>query len=183
MMRWMLILLAATVILHWFTMSKLILDEETVIRKGKAYKFETEPIDPSDPFRGKYIWLRFKESTVKVFDAKEWEDASSVYVTFLDSAGYALIDRVSMYEPEGNDYLKVPFDLLYQEPAALELRYPFNKYFLEESKAPEAERAYAQAQSDSALHCYGNIHIWKGKAAITGVFINDQPIERFVRRE
>ena len=38
----------------------MIYQQEDAIDTGVAYKFKTEPFDPSDPFRGKYITLNYE---------------------------------------------------------------------------------------------------------------------------
>ncbi|MBD3630845.1 GDYXXLXY domain-containing protein [Cyclobacterium sp.] len=44
-------------LLQLYLPAKMILDREDILHKGKEYKFKTQPIDPNDPFRGKFIAL------------------------------------------------------------------------------------------------------------------------------
>jgi uncharacterized membrane-anchored protein len=53
-------LFALTCLAQWFVPAQMIYDQEQVLREGKTYHFKTAPIDPSDPFRGKYITLSFE---------------------------------------------------------------------------------------------------------------------------
>ena len=78
-----------------FTPTKMILDQEAVLKKGIAYKFKTQPVDPSDPFRGKYITLSYDISSFKTNDSL-WERNQPVYVYLTtDSLGFAKINSVS----------------------------------------------------------------------------------------
>ena len=43
--------------------AKMIWDQEDVLKNGSEYKFKTDPVDPNDPFRGKYITLSFDNNT------------------------------------------------------------------------------------------------------------------------
>ena len=47
---------------QWYVPSKMILDREDILKNGEEFKFLTQPIDPSDPFRGKYITLNSEMS-------------------------------------------------------------------------------------------------------------------------
>lgn len=53
-------------VVQLYVPSKMIWDREEVLRTGTEYKFRTAPIDPTDPFRGKYITLRFDDNTVDI---------------------------------------------------------------------------------------------------------------------
>jgi hypothetical protein len=53
---------------------------------------------------------------------------------------------------------------------------PFDRFYLEESKASEAERVYWQAQRDTAQVAYGLVTIGKGRAVLTDVMINDRSV-------
>ena len=44
----------------------MIIDRESVIAEGREYKFEAAPLDPYDPFKGKYITLRYRENFISL---------------------------------------------------------------------------------------------------------------------
>jgi hypothetical protein len=94
-------------IAQWLVPGKMIYDSETVIVGGTSYKFKTQPIDPSDPFRGKYITLSFDANSIVVADSGSWESGEDVYVTFtIDSAGFAKPLSISKEEPNSEIFLK-----------------------------------------------------------------------------
>ena len=43
-----------------FVPANMILNEETILKSGTVYKFKTRPVDPNDPFKGKYINLNYQ---------------------------------------------------------------------------------------------------------------------------
>jgi uncharacterized membrane-anchored protein len=172
----------AMCVAQWFIPSKTILDQETILSKGRLFKLQTAPIDPSDPFRGKYIILNFSENEVLVNNYQEWVDHEYMYITLADSAGYARISRASLYEQEGDDYIKVRISNVDSgTPARVTFEYPFERFYLEESKASEAERLYWESRSDSTQHVYANIRVRNGQASLENVMVNDRPIADIVR--
>ncbi len=93
------------VLVQWYVPSKMIYDREDVLKTGKEYKFKAAPIDPNDPFRGKYITLSFTSNTLRVQNKKEWKRNEVVYVNFTtDQEGYAIIESISKEKPEDNPY-------------------------------------------------------------------------------
>lgn len=178
-----LVLFAATCVAQWLVPGSMINDRERVLREGKTYKFKTAPIDPSDPFRGKYITLDFEERSVEVLDPKEWEKAEDIYVSLADSAGFARIVKASMYEPEGADYIKAKIAWVdsYEAPHHVWIRYPFERFYLEESKASKAEDVSRVTRNDSTTLVYAVVKVLDGTAALKDVMINDRSIVDVVR--
>jgi uncharacterized membrane-anchored protein len=177
-------LFALMCLAQWYIPGKMIYDQEVVLLEGTLYKFKTEPIDPTDPFRGSYITLNFEANTVEVNDEKEWNRGEPVFVTLRnDSAGYAQIESISKTIPEGRDYIQAKVDYVSRyDPFTVRLALPFERFYLEESKAPEAERLYWEAQqNDSSQVAYAVVSIQNGNAALKDVMINNRSIVDIVR--
>lgn len=170
-------------LVQWYVPAKMIVDQETVRTEGKVYKFKTAPVDPADPFRGKYIVLSFEADRFQVPDYKMWEGLrmQDVYVSITDSAGFARVSGVSITPPEETDYVKARLDdVSTYEPYTLWIEYPFERFYLEESKASEAEKLYWQSQRDSTQVTYAEVSVRNGEAALMDVKINDRSIADIV---
>ncbi|HEY9004760.1 GDYXXLXY domain-containing protein [Ohtaekwangia sp.] len=167
---------------QWFIPGQMITGQEAILSQGKVYKFRTAPIDPADPFRGKYITLSFEQNHIGVTNSKEWKRDQEVYVWLSDSAGFAYITKVSMFEPEGTDFVKAKVNRVTDyDRYTLWIEYPFERFYLEESKAAGAEQVYREAQIDSAQVAYAVVRVRHGEAAIEDVKINDRSIADVVR--
>ena len=169
------------VLAQWLVPAKMIYDSEHVITNGVVYKFKTQPVDPSDPFRGNYITLNFEANVIK--DTTRYEPGEVVYVTFLpDSAGFAAAATISREPPSTGSYLQTT--VRYTSGSSLALVYftiPFDRFYMEESKASEAERVYWQAHSDSVQVAYGVVSMGNGVAVLTDVMINDKSVKEVVQ--
>lgn len=169
---------------QWLVLANMIYKEEKTRLEGRIFKFQTAPVDPSDPFRGKYVTLDFKEDNILVSDPKVWERQTDVYVTLADSSGFASIKTVSVDTPEGNDFIKAKIDYVenYGDgPYRLWVQYPFERFYLEESKAAKAERIYWQSRADSSSTTYAVVSVMQGKASLLDVMVNDSSIVDIVR--
>lgn len=164
--------------------AKMIIDKENTLETGKSYKFKTEPIDPNDPFRGKYITLNFEETRVKVKSWKDWEDGETVYVTLYDSAGYTKPKSIHKEKPGGDsDFIKVKIKYIIRDKDnEVILEYPFDRYYMEESKAFEAEQVYRETQIDTAQKAYALVMVKDGNAVLKDVMINEIPIKEVVKQ-
>lgn len=170
--------------------SNMIYENTRVISEGTPYKFKTRPIDPNDPFRGKYVALNFEmdefytEDTLIFGDQKTYGQKLYVYLE-TDSLGYAQASSVSLTPKDTQqDYVIATAEGYYYNKIYFEL--PFNRFYMEEGKALEAEIAVADAMNllgeQEAVPdvCYALVYIDKDRATLDEVFINDVPLRQVV---
>lgn len=176
---------ALMVLAQWMVPAKMILDSEAVLTTGTEYKFRTEPIDPSDPFRGKYVTLRFNAQRYETDTLYKFNEGQEAYALLgVDSAGYVEITNLYPDPPTNLDnVLKTNIGYVWINDGRqnINLNFSFDRFYLEESKASQAEQVYWNAQRDSAQVAYAIIKIRNGQGIIQDVMINDQPILEIVR--
>lgn len=173
------------VLAQLYVPASMIFQKERVITQGTAYKFRTAPIDPNDPFRGKYITLSFNETGVKVENAEDWNYADEVFVFLTtDSSGYAMIQSITKEMPKDrNDYIKANIDyILTDSLSTVFVRYPFDRFYMEESKAPVAETIYNEAAIDSNQVAYALVMVRNGDAVVRDVVIDGVSIVELTRQ-
>lgn len=164
--------------------AKMVWDREDVLETGSEYKFKTAPFDPKDPFRGKYIALSFRENTVRIKNPENWTRGETIYVFLTtDKDGFAKIRSVSKVKPTTKEDMieaKVGF-VLQNGSDKLTIDYPFDRFYMEESKAKDAEQTYIWAQSDTSKITYAVVSIKKGDAVLKDVYIDGISISEIVR--
>jgi uncharacterized membrane-anchored protein len=162
---------------------RMITDKENVISDGHVYKFRTAPIDPYDPFRGKYITLTFDANQFDIANDNFWKQDDDVYVLLgTDSAGFAKITDLTKQEPLNGkaDYVKAKIQYVYGDNVTIS--YPFDKFFMEESKAPRAEDIYRRAnRRDSVQLAYALVSVKGGDAVLKDVIINEVSISELAK--
>lgn len=166
------------VLAQLFVPAKMIYDSQDTINGGTPYKFRTRPVDPNDPFRGKYITLRFEGTTVSVDDEEEWTHGEEAYALLgTDSKGYARIRSLSKTRPTNGDFITVEVDhVSINIENKVTVKFPFTRFYMEESKAPEAEQLYRDAAREEGSETYALVYVKQGKALVTQVYINDVPL-------
>ena len=179
----------------------MICQQEQTLRLGKEFKFETEPVDPYDVFRGRYVALRFKAADVKQKPEEvEIPRGTKVNVAVkTNEAGFAEVCGVSRNSLEGDNVFQAKalyvYDASVQIPGILDtsdkkdknskilrVEFPFERYYMEETRAPEAEKAYRSANRRGSPHqTYAVVRIWHGNAALADLMIDGQPIREYLR--
>lgn len=181
--KYIIIAFALTALLQLFVPAKLIYNSEMTARHGTIHKFKTYPIDPSDPFRGKYVSLNFEQNQYETIDV-QWPQGEDIYVLLgKDSAGFAVINKVVKTEPAtGNNYIKIKTGTYYNN--VLHVNFPFNQFYMEEGKAQEAEDGYREySRLDNAKPAYATVAVKNGNAVVTDVIIDGLSIREYVVRE
>ncbi len=176
------------VIVAWvqlFIPAQMIFNKEAIIETGTVYKFKTQPVDPSDPFRGKYINLNYDIRTHKTKDSL-WDNQDDVYVYLEnDSLGFAKINQINKTPLEiNNDFVIAKVNWYNKNEQKLNFSLPFNRYYMEETKAYDAEVAVRDMQRDSLPNStYALVYIKNGEAVLNDVIINEVSIKDYVEKE
>lgn len=165
---------------------KSIYNQEQILTHGKEFKFQTVPVDPTDPFRGKYIALNFKENTIGVSTYEKWNKGEKVFVIVEeDKNGFAQVMYASKTVPNNhNHYLSAIVQRVTstkgESNLEIQIQYPFDRYYMEESKAKAAENLYRKATADQKILTYALVNIKDGKATLKDVMIDGKSIKDLI---
>lgn len=178
----------------------MIFNSMETIEMGKEFKFRTAPIDPIDPFRGKYITLSYKDNTILSTDTS-LRKLNEIYVVVEDdSTGMAVIKSFHKDEPvEEMYYFKAGIQAFYTrrqfrkkkfsntsrevsniDTIEYRINFPFERYYMEESKAQVAEDVARNNSGNDIANVYAKVSVYKGNAVLQDVMIHDMPITEYV---
>ena len=157
---------------------KMIYDRENVLTQGKEYKFKVAPIDPNDPFRGKYVSLNYDGFSINsdTIDPNNWSRKEEIYLTFYeDKDGFSNIKTYSKTKSDNDkNYLKTTVAYCYGDKLIINI--PFDRYYMNESKADTAEVISRNALRDKSNETYALVNILDGDAVLKDVYINGVPL-------
>lgn len=185
MKKYLFIIFLVVAIAQLFVPAQMILNKENVLTTGAEYKFNTQPIDPNDPFRGKYITLRYRLNSAATTDTT-WQRKQDIYVYLTtDDKGFAAVDTVSAtLLDRQSDYVVGSVQWYYKQKGKVHFNLPFNRFYMNEYKAKPAEDAYRKAQRDSLPdNTYALVAVSDGDAVLKDVFIDDVPIADYIEQE
>lgn len=167
------------VLVQLYVPVKMIFNKEAVLAEGKDFRFKTAPVDPHDPFRGKYIDLFYEANAVQMTNVMDWNYGDRVFVILKnDEKGFAQIETVTKERPEPTtDYVNAMISYIIPDSlSTITIQYPFERFYMEESKAYSAEQAYNEASRDTTQVTYAIVSIKEGDAVVKDVLINGVPI-------
>lgn len=155
-----------------------IISEEANLKNGTTIYLRVHPVDPHDPFRGKYLNLRF-DNTLLLDSLQELNH--EVFLTFrTDSTGIDVIDRAYNNQPEGfclrttlvsvseNDSVRTAyFDM------------PFSRFYTNEKMTKHYEDILNSALADSTVTVSAEIKLGKGSGTLKGLLIDNTPITEY----
>ena len=177
---------------------------EMTLATGSIYKMKTAPVDPADPFRGRYVAIQpvlplrqppspavvdlldqvgtFRPNTART-------TAYAVLGTGAD--GFAHVAEVVREPPRTGDYVKIagvrrraiePVEQGREPELVRDVVLPFDRYYMAEASAPAAEQRYREAlRRDDDVDAWITVRVRSGVGVIEGLFIDGVPIEDAVR--
>jgi uncharacterized membrane-anchored protein len=175
------------VIAQWAVPLSMIRTKEDAIKNGRVFCFKTAPIDPTDYFSGKYIALNFDASNYEIKESEKSIPGQEAFAIIKeDKDGFAMIESMSATEPAATpDYVKIKFRDYYYDEKIQHSRFdfPFDRLFMEEEKAPRAEKLYRASSRDTSEVTCAVVHIWKGEGVVTDVTVNGKSIVDIIKEE
>jgi uncharacterized membrane-anchored protein len=167
--------------------ASMIVRREVVLRTGSVHRFRTEPVDPYDAFRGRYVALAYRDRSVDLpLGAQVWRRGMPVYVLLsTDEEGYTVPVGIQTERPERAPYIMARVGYVHHANRAVMLDYPLDRYYMNEKEAPEAELALIRrpGRSGPQIETYVEVRIHRGFPVIAGLFLDALPVRAFLARE
>ncbi len=189
------VLFSLVMIVQLYVPVSMIRSSEEILEEGELLLFRTRPVDPYDPFRGKYVTLRYTDDRIYSNDTT-WEKYDEVYVTFKsDTNGYSYPDSLYREIPIERTYLKTTVKQAYGRQGRLNvyLNYSFTRLYMNENKALEAEKAFNEANRSNRRwwwrrdtteqkEAYGAVKIKDGNAVLENVYIDGMTLKEVAEK-
>lgn len=157
----------------------IIVGAERVLGQGELWRFRTEPVDPADIVRGRYVALRFEATNGPVLPGDAPQEGTTGYALLdADTEGFAHVAAVSATPPGEGSYLRVEIERVDAETASF--AFPVDRFYMPEELAPEAERAHGKAQR-AGEGTWAEIRVHDGAAMIEQLFVRGVPVAELVR--
>ena len=182
--RWPRVALVVVAVAQLAAPVTMILQHEMILRTGRAYKFRTRPVDPSDAFRGRYVQLGFEQDHAPRQVHDEVQPGREWFARVADGPdGFAVIQEVAAACPTQGDYFKVKetWRGWGTNAGSVYFTLPFDRYYLEETKAPKAEQTYREQNRRNPTNgnTYAVVRIKNGNAALADLYVADKPIRDY----
>jgi uncharacterized membrane-anchored protein len=181
-----LIALGSLILLQLAIPVSMIKGKEKILREGERFRFKTQPIDPADPFQGRYVRLRFENDYIPWPEERKSElhYKEPIYAHIeVDQEGFAHFTGWSRTIPETGAFLKSRHmwekynrstDSSKNTYEGFFLQLPFDRFYMDEAKAPKAEILARDATLST--NCWAEVRILKGEALLEDVMAGGQSL-------
>jgi uncharacterized membrane-anchored protein len=179
---------------------------EMTLATGSTYNVKTVPVDPADPFRGRYVAVRpaltlpnpLSPDVVELLDQVGRFRPSTARKTAYavlgnDAEGFARVVQVVPEPPRTGDYLEIaevrqrviePAEQGRQPEMVRDILLPFDRYYMAEAAAPVAEQRYRETvRRDDDVDTWITVRVRNGIGVIEGLFIDGVRIEELLKSE
>ena len=184
------ILFILLVLFQVYVPASIVFNQERIYFAGATYKMQLAPIDPNDPFRGKYIILSFRENITKLPEDSKLEEGKTVYVVMKPGKNdFLAIDSIASEFKS----VKAPAVCIKASIGSISetsngykeahIDYPFTRFYVEESKASEAEQRYLKAANDTNSLSYGLLSVYNENVLVNDVIINGESLLSGIRKK
>lgn len=173
----LLLCFVAVCVIQWAVPASMIFKREYALQRGDVYKFKTAPVDPYDAFRGRYVALNYEQS--RFTGSRSGHDlrrGQTVYALLdEDKDGFAVLKDLVGHRPDDAPYLMVRIAWINMNEVALSL--PFDRFYMDEFSAPEAERRFFRANRNRGeVPSYVQVRVHRGFGVIEDLVVDGQPI-------
>jgi len=160
-----------------------VIRSELALRSGEVFRFRIQPFDPVDAFRGRYVAIRFALDRAPAADGLELERRQWVCVPLLvDAEGLAAFGPATLEPPRSGAYLRLRSGGIYPDEDGQRrvwVTMPFNRYYMDENLAPEAERAVWSGRRGER-EAFVTVRVRNGVGVLEELYIGDVPIHHWL---
>jgi len=144
--------------------SWMILHQERTLASGHEYRLRLAPVDPADPFRGRYMSLAFDiEAEAATLNCPPpGEGSCPLYASLVTASdGFATLRSLGTSVPSG-DYLLIPsqnWHYDWKEKSRVRFQVPFRRFYMNEDRAASIEnRARELVQEARKTNTKADVH-------------------------
>ena len=178
------VVFALAAIAQWLLPLAGVWRHERVVTRGVPVRLRCTSPDPYDPLRGRYLAVRPEDTPLPRPEGMPKEGAVPVWATLEEGDdGLSQVESLSLEPVSGPTVIRLmarsPSST--REDGAVSLEWPFDRLYLNERLAPDADRLVAERWRAGAKPV-AEIRLLDGRAVLTDVLVDGVSIREVVKR-
>lgn len=155
---------------------------ERILNEGEVFYFKVLPLDPYDPFRGRYVTLRFENANNAPLAEGEIAGETSKAYAFLEHHEKGdRIKEIRFKKPVQGDFLEVNVHSTTRakkgDSKTVYFSLPFDRFYMREDIAPKAEKVL---RARSGVVVKAKLRVREGKGVIEDLMVDQTPLSQYV---
>jgi hypothetical protein len=173
------IIFALTALAQWAAPLSQIWTHEQVLAQGTLIRLKCSAPDPYDPLRGRFLAVRPEQREAPVPKDTQLPNGAQVYATLSVGAdGLASITSLALTPPTRGDYIRLQTSYSYKDKA--QLIWPFDRFYINEKLAPEADIWFAQ-NIRTAKGIIAEVRVLQGRAVLADLSFDGKPFREILK--
>lgn len=175
--------LATAALLQLAAPAYFILRQETTLREGCEVWVPCRAIDPFDPIRGRYVIVNPTTVPLPLPGDGDVREGQRIYLLAgPDDGGRLRFTSIALARPAAGESCYLEMEAAYAAGGEMNVRLPFDRYYMNEKAAPRAEAVWREAVrrragEDGEPVAELRLRLHDGHAAVDGLFIDGVSIE------
>jgi uncharacterized membrane-anchored protein len=156
---------------------------EAVLRKGAVLRFNIQPVDPFDAFRGQYVslWFRDAQNCPTTNTTERLERGQRIYVRF--EAGTNGISRpveASAVKPDWDGGIWLKTRARWNSGTDVSFDFPIDRYYTDEKTAPKIEGLVSFRSRGVVSNACAVVRAYKGSMLLEDLEFNGVPALEYI---
>ena len=164
-----LVLFALTVLAQWAVPLAAVRQHERVLAEGALIRLKCTAPDPYDPLRGRYLAVRPEIQEAPTTPEQMPPRGSAYALLEVGTDGIATVTRIERERPASGRFVRV--HVRWASSDAVHFEWPFDRYYLNEKLAPEADRWLAESLR-SAKGVLAEVRVLDGRAVLADLTLD-----------
>lgn len=164
-----LVLFALTVLAQWVVPLAAVRQHERVLVEGALIRLKCTAPDPYDPLRGRYLAVRPEITEAPANKELSSRRGPAYALLEVGTDGIATVTRIERERPASGRYVRVR--VRWASESTVHFEWPFDRYYLNEKLAPEADRWLAESLR-SAKGVLAEVRVLDGRAVLADLTLD-----------
>jgi len=174
------ILFALVSLAQWAAPLSQIFKFERTLSNGTLVRLKCSAPDPYDPLRGRYLAVRPEQDSAPIAkDTKLVEGQHAYAVLQTGSDGQTTIQELLAEPPAAGDHVRVTFN--YEAEDKGYFSWPFDRFYLNEALAPEADKWFAETIRD-AKGIIAEVRVHQGTAVLENLTFDGKSFRDILKK-
>ena len=164
-----------------------IMSYEKILKEGESFYFKVLPLDPYDPFRGRYVTLRFENATkAPIAQGQSKENQSLGYAILEHQENLDSVKEITFIKPQMGNFLEVNVknnklrNIQNNTSSMVYFSLPYDRFYMREDIAPKAEKVL---RLRSGVEVKAKLKVLNGKGVIEELLVGEIPLSEYVLLE
>ncbi len=177
--------LAVAILSQLIVFASIINKREAVLRKGTVLRFNIQPVDPFDAFRGQYVSLRFPDAQQCPLtnQTNRVEKGQRIYVRFENGTnGLSRPVEASRSKPDWDSGTWLKTRTSWNNSTCFYFDFPIDRFYSDEKTAPKIEGLVSFRSRNVVSNACAVVRAYQGTFLLEDLEFDGIPVHEYISK-